>query len=144
VSMPDSGRSPVLPHGVALITGLGAAIGLINARVNEWVSGWTVVVGIVLLMFSPALAAAVAAILSKMSTIEMRRLLVPYLWFGVGGCAALGFLALVSQAGSETEGIVRRGSIERNVSFLFLLAVYFGVPIGVPLVRIVGSLRGND
>jgi len=46
-----------------------------------------------------------------------------------------------SQAGSDTDGFVRRGSFERNVSFLFLLAVYFGVPIGVPLVRLVGSLR---
>ena len=139
-----TGRSPVLLHGAALITGLGAAIALINARVNEWVSGWTVVLGIVLLMFSPALAAAAAAIFSKMSTIEMRRLLVPYLWFGVGGCAALGLLALMSQAGSDTDGTAPSGSLERNVSFLFLLAVYFGVPIGVPLVRLVGSLRGDD
>ena len=76
-------------------TGLGAAIALINARVYEWVGGWTVVLGIVLLMFSPALVAAAAAVLSKMSTVEKGRLLVPYIWFGVGGCAALGLLALI-------------------------------------------------
>ena len=144
MSNADTGRSPGLSHGAALITGLGAAIALINARVNEWVSGWTVVLGMVLLMFSPVLAAAASAVLSKMSTVEMRRLLVPYIWFGVGGCAALGLLALMSQAGSGNDGFVRRGSLERNVSFLFLLAVYFGVPIGVPLVRLAGSLRGGD
>lgn len=77
MSNADTGHSPRLSHGAALIAGLGAAIALINARVNEWVGGWTVVLGIVLLMFAPALAAAAAAVLSKMSTVEMRRLLVP-------------------------------------------------------------------
>lgn len=75
------------------------------------------VLGIVLLMFTPAVAAAAAAVLSKMATVEMQRLLMPYLWFGVGGCTALGLLALMSQAGTDTEGLFVGGRWSRTYPF---------------------------
>ena len=142
----ESSRSAALSHGVAFIAGLGAAFALIGARINGWVSGWTVILGLVLLMFSPALSAGAAAVLSKMSSAEMRKVLMPYIWFGIGGCTILALLALTSRA--RADGIFLRGSGldlgARNVLFLTLLAVYFGVPIGVPLVRLVGSLRADE
>lgn len=142
----EPGRSATLPHGVALVTGLGAAIGLINAAINEWVSGWTVPLALALLMFSPALSAAAVAVLSKMSSAEMRKVLMPYIWFGIGGCTVMALLALTSRARAD-EMFPRGSGLDRgarNVLFLSLLAVYFVVPIGVPLIRLARSLRTRN
>lgn len=144
----EPGRSATLPHGVALVTGLGAAIGLINAAINEWVSGWTVPLAFAILMFSPALSAAAVAMLSKMSSAEVRKVLMPYIWFGIGGCTVLALLALMSRARSGADGMFPRGSGldrgARDVLFLSLLAVYFGVPVGVPLIRLTRSFRAHS
>ena len=133
------------PHLLALIAGLMLTPVLNVALARQQLTQGTEVIAVVGLMFAPAIAAGLAAVLLPGSMIDTRRVVVPYVWYGLGGSAVLGFLAFASSSLSDAEGIIPRSTQAQqgsaNLMFLLLLIVYFGVPIGVPLVRWVMALR---